>query len=50
MADLHDSVLKMPKGYHTLVGERGLKLSGHNILLRSLLTDIISKSILKRYL
>ncbi|CAB3407183.1 unnamed protein product [Caenorhabditis bovis] len=28
MADLHDSVLRMPNGYDTLVGERGLKLSG----------------------
>lgn len=28
MADLHDAVMRMPKGYDTLVGERGLKLSG----------------------
>ncbi|PIC50197.1 hypothetical protein B9Z55_001197 [Caenorhabditis nigoni] len=28
MADLHESVLRMPNGYETLVGERGLKLSG----------------------
>uniref|UniRef100_A0A915IJ48 Iron-sulfur clusters transporter ABCB7, mitochondrial n=1 Tax=Romanomermis culicivorax TaxID=13658 RepID=A0A915IJ48_ROMCU len=28
MADLHDSVLDMAKGYETIVGERGLKLSG----------------------
>ncbi|CAI5439570.1 unnamed protein product [Caenorhabditis angaria] len=28
MADLHESVMKMPDGYDTLVGERGLKLSG----------------------
>lgn len=28
MADLHDSVVKMPHGYNTVVGERGLKLSG----------------------
>ncbi|CAI5439569.1 unnamed protein product [Caenorhabditis angaria] len=28
MADLHESVLRMPNGYDTLVGERGLKLSG----------------------
>ncbi|CAI4233024.1 unnamed protein product [Auanema sp. JU1783] len=27
-ADLHHSVLKMPRGYETVVGERGLKLSG----------------------
>jgi ATP-binding cassette subfamily B (MDR/TAP) protein 7 len=28
MADLHDAVLRMPNGYDTIVGERGLKLSG----------------------
>nr|AAQ06433.1 ABC7 protein [Caenorhabditis elegans] len=28
LADLHESVLAMPQGYETLVGERGLKLSG----------------------
>ena len=28
MADLHNSILRMPKGYDTQVGERGLKLSG----------------------
>lgn len=28
MADVHDSIMKMPQGYDTLVGERGLKLSG----------------------
>lgn len=28
MADLHESILSMPKGYETQVGERGLKLSG----------------------
>lgn len=28
MADVHKSIVKMPEGYHTLVGERGLKLSG----------------------
>ncbi|KAK0425532.1 hypothetical protein QR680_009248 [Steinernema hermaphroditum] len=28
MADLHDAVQRMPKGYDTIVGERGLKLSG----------------------
>uniref|UniRef100_A0A0N5BTK6 Iron-sulfur clusters transporter ABCB7, mitochondrial n=1 Tax=Strongyloides papillosus TaxID=174720 RepID=A0A0N5BTK6_STREA len=28
MADLHDAVLRMPNGYQTMVGERGLKLSG----------------------
>uniref|UniRef100_A0A914UU00 Iron-sulfur clusters transporter ABCB7, mitochondrial n=1 Tax=Plectus sambesii TaxID=2011161 RepID=A0A914UU00_9BILA len=28
MADLHASVNRMPKGYDTIVGERGLKLSG----------------------
>ena len=28
MANLHNSILKWPKGYDTPVGERGLKLSG----------------------
>ncbi|CAJ0944564.1 unnamed protein product, partial [Mesorhabditis belari] len=28
MADLHESVTRMPNGYDTIVGERGLKLSG----------------------
>ena len=28
MADIHESVLRMPKGYDTPVGERGLMLSG----------------------
>eukprot|EP00882_Tetradesmus_deserticola_P028279 GHRQ01031499.1.p1 GENE.GHRQ01031499.1~~GHRQ01031499.1.p1 ORF type:complete len:161 (+),score=69.01 GHRQ01031499.1:756-1238(+) len=28
MAHLHDAVLRMPDGYTTMVGERGLKLSG----------------------
>lgn len=28
LADLHHSVERMPKGYDTIVGERGLKLSG----------------------
>ena len=27
-ADVHDSVMRMPDGYETRVGERGLKLSG----------------------
>lgn len=28
MADVHDAIIRMPGGYDTLVGERGLKLSG----------------------
>ena len=28
LAHLHDAVLRMPEGYNTMVGERGLKLSG----------------------
>ena len=28
LSDLHDTIMRMPKGYDTLVGERGLKLSG----------------------
>lgn len=27
-AKLHDAIMRMPKGYDTVVGERGLKLSG----------------------
>ena len=28
LSDLHDTIMRMPKQYDTLVGERGLKLSG----------------------
>jgi ATP-binding cassette, subfamily B (MDR/TAP), member 7 len=28
MADIHEAILRMPHGYQTMVGERGLKLSG----------------------
>ena len=28
MAELHDAIVRWPKGYETQVGERGLKLSG----------------------
>ncbi|KRX41070.1 ATP-binding cassette sub-family B member 7, mitochondrial, partial [Trichinella murrelli] len=28
VADLHDAIMRMPNGYDTVVGERGLKLSG----------------------
>ncbi|KAF4734631.1 ATP-binding cassette sub- B member 7, mitochondrial [Perkinsus olseni] len=28
MAEIHDTIMDFPKGYQTLVGERGLKLSG----------------------
>lgn len=28
LAEIHDSIIRWPKGYETQVGERGLKLSG----------------------
>lgn len=28
LAHIHDQIMRMPKGYDTVVGERGLKLSG----------------------
>jgi len=28
MAHIHDDIMRMPEGYDTVVGERGLKLSG----------------------
>ncbi len=32
MADIHEAIQAWPKGYDTEVGERGLKLSGKNMV------------------
>ena len=41
LAEIHETVLAFPEGYHTVVGERGLKLSGQLLHLWPLLLFII---------
>ena len=41
MADVHNSIDRMPKGYDTEVGERGLKLSGELISCTSIIDIMV---------
>ncbi|KAL3789946.1 hypothetical protein ACHAW5_006564 [Stephanodiscus triporus] len=43
-AHLHDSIMRMPNGYDTVVGERGLKLSGGEKQRVSLARAILKRS------
>jgi ATP-binding cassette subfamily B protein len=42
-AQIHDTILRLPHGYHTLVGERGVKFSGGErqriLIAREILKD-----------
>ena len=37
LAEIHDQIMQFPEGYETVVGERGLKLSGN--FLRIMIND-----------
>lgn len=49
MADIHDAILRFPKQYETVVGERGLKLSGGEKQRLSIARAILKKPLIVVY-